>query len=109
MISLKIITSIIIIITCCFSIVYEYIELIEENLTIKLYSPLFTIASFYIAAILGIIYISKIFVILIILDLIHSNYESDFIKSKSYSVFDRTFCILLFIYEIYLTSIFYKN
>ncbi len=107
--TLKIITSTIIILTCCFSIVYEYIELIEENLTIKLYSPLFALASFYIATILGIIYISKIFVILIILDLIHSNYESDFIKSKSYSIFDRIFCILLFIYEIYLTSIFYKN
>ena len=52
--TLKIITSTIIILTCCFSIVYEYIELIEENLTIKLYSPLFALASFYIATILGI-------------------------------------------------------
>lgn len=77
MISLKIVISTIIVLTCCFSIVYEYIELIEENLTIKLYSPLFALASFYIATILGVIYISKIFVILIILDLIHSNYESD--------------------------------
>lgn len=75
-----------------------YIHPKGDNIsTYKLYRTLI----FYTAITLGFFYISKLFIILLILDLIHSNARDEFDNSGWYRYLDYTLCCLGFLYQMY--------
>ena len=56
---------------------------------------------FYISVTLGILYISKLFWVLFVLDFIHPANKDDWDKYPLYRAFDYTVCMLGFLYQLY--------
>lgn len=85
------------------ALVFEIIDLLgvapkrSSTTAYKLYRTLV----FYTAVALGFLYITKLFVILLILNIVHSNAKEEFDNSGTYKYLDYAICCLGFLYQMH--------